>query len=98
MIIVGKILYIYDCKHARRSNARRVAFTKELYGFTYSWKTKTGLKEKRKLGLLDEYIGAEAIADSAILVSDEHRMIFDDLFRSYGDILTYKVFSVEEEL
>ena len=98
MEVMGKILYIYDCKHARRSNARRVAFTKELYGFTYSWKTKTGLKEKRKLGLLDEYIGAEAIADSAILVSDEHKMIFDDLFQSYGDILTFKVFSVGEEL
>ena len=97
-MIMGRILYIYDCKHARRSNARRVAFTKELYGFTYSWKTKTGLKEKRKLGLLDEYIGAEAIADSAILVSDEHKMIFDDLFRSYEDILAYKVFSVIEEL
>ena len=95
---VAKILYIYDCKHARRSNARRVAFTKELYGFTYSWKTKAGLREKRKPGLLDEYIGAEAIADSAILVSEDHKTVFDDLFNSYNDILTTKIFLISEEL
>ncbi len=95
---MSKFLYIYDCKNARRSNARRVAFTKELYGFSYSWKTKTGIKEKRKLGLLDEFIGAEAVADSAILVPQEHRMIFDELFGSYSDILKMKVFAVSEEL
>ena len=95
---VSKLLYIYDCKNARSSNARRVAFTKELYGFSYSWKTKTGIKEKRKLGLLDEFIGAESIADSAILVPHEHRMTFDELFSSYSDILKMKIFTVTEEL
>jgi len=93
---LGKILYIYDCKNARKSNARRVAFTKELYGFTYSWKTRTGLKEKRKVGLLDECVGAEAVADSAILVPPDCRSIFDDLFESYTDILKTKIFTVNE--
>lgn len=95
---MSKLLYIYDCKNARSSNARRVAFTKELYGFSYSWKTKTGLKEKRRLGLLDEFVGAEAVADSAILVPYEYRMLFDELFNSYRDILKMKIFAVTEEL
>ena len=72
-------LYLYDCKHARRSNARRVAFTKELYGFTYSWKTKLGIKQKKKLGLLDECWGAKSVADSAIIVPGDHKLLFDSL-------------------
>ena len=91
-------LYLYDCKQARRTNARRVAFTKELYGYYYSWKTKSGIKQKRKPGLLDECPGTEAVADSAILVPSEHRTVFDALFRMYEDILKLKIFEVVEEV
>ena len=91
-------LYLYDCKHARRSNARRVAFTKELYGFTYSWKTKSGIKEKKKLGLLDECWGARPVADSAIFVPESHKILFDTLFDSYEDILLIRIFKVIEEI
>jgi hypothetical protein len=91
-------LYLYDCKHARRSNARRVAFTKELYGFTYSWKTKIGIKEKKKLGLLDECWGAKQVADSAIFVPALHKELFDSLFENYKDILYFRVYEVVEEI
>jgi hypothetical protein len=91
-------LYLYDCKHARQSNARRVAFTKELYGYTYTWRTKSEIKEKRKLGLLDECPGAEAVADSAIIVPDEHRTIFASLFSMYQDILKFRVYEIIREL
>jgi hypothetical protein len=91
-------LYLYDCKHARRSNARRVAFTKELYGFTYSWKTKSGIKERRKLGLLDECWGANPVADSAIFVPEIHKSLFDSLFESYDDILSIRIYEVLEEI
>ncbi|MHA1881676.1 MAG: hypothetical protein ACTSUO_01350 [Candidatus Thorarchaeota archaeon] len=90
-------LYIYDCVNARKTNARRVSFTKELYGFNYSWKTKTGIKQKRSPGLLDECVGAHAISDSAILVPDEHKAIFDMLFSNFQDILTLKIFEVIED-
>ena len=91
-------LYLYDCRQARRTNARRVAFTKELYGFVYSWRTKSGLKQKRKPGLLDECPGAKAVADSAILVPSEHRIVFDALFEMYEDILKIKIFEVVQEV
>ena len=91
-------LYLYDCQQARRINARRVAFTKELYGYFYSWKTKSGVKQKRKQGLLDECPGAEAVADSAILVPADHRVVFDALFRMYEDILKLKIYEVVQEL
>jgi hypothetical protein len=91
-------LYLYDCQQARRTNARRVAFTKELYGYFYSWKTKSGIKQKRKQGLLDECPGAEAVADSAILVPSEHRFLFDSLFKMYEDILKIKIYEVVQEL
>ena len=91
-------LYLYDCQQARRTNARRVAFTKELYGYFYTWKTKSGIKQKRKQGLLDECPGAEAVADSAILVPSEHRVLFDALFRMYEDILKLKIYEVVHEL
>ena len=91
-------LYLYDCKHARRSNARRVAFTKELYGFTYSWKTKLGIKERKKLGLLDECWGAKSVADSAIFVPGFHKLLFDSLFDSYEDILSIRIYEVIEEI
>ena len=91
-------LYLYDCKEARRSNARRVAFTKELYGYVYSWKTKSGIKEKRKLGLLDECVGSEAVADSAILVQEESRVLFDSLFSIYQDILSLRVYEIVQEV
>jgi hypothetical protein len=95
---MSSYLYLYDCKEARRSNARRVAFTKELYGYTYTWKTKSGIKEKRKLGLLDECVGSEAVADSAILVPEESRVLFDSLFTTYQDILNLRVYEVAQEL
>ncbi len=95
---VTSYLYLYDCKDARRSNARRVAFTKELYGYTYTWKTKSGIKEKRKLGLLDECVGAEAVADSAILVPDESRVLFDSLFSIYQDILSLRMYEIVQEI
>jgi hypothetical protein len=91
-------LYLYDCHHARRTNARRVAFTKDLYGYFYTWKTKSGIKQKRKLGLLDECPGAEAVADSAILVPSDHRVIFDALFKMYADILKLKIYEVVQDL
>ena len=91
-------LYLYDCQHARRTNARRVAFTKELYGYYYTWKTKSGIKQKRRPGLLDECLGTEAVADSAILVPSEHRVVFDTLFKMYEDILKLKIFEVVEEI
>ena len=91
-------LYLYDCKEARRSNARRVAFTKELYGYVYSWKTKSGIKEKRKPGLLDECVGSEAVADSAILVQEESRVLFDSLFSIYQDILSLRVYEIVQEV
>jgi hypothetical protein len=95
---MASFVYLYDCKHARQRNARRVSFTKELYGFLYSWKTKAGIKQKRKLGLLDECIGAEAVADSAILVPGEYQGEFDSLFNSYQDILTIRIFEILEEV
>jgi len=90
-------LYLYDCQHARRTNARRVSFTKELYGYFYTWKTKSGIKQKRKPGLLDECPGAEAVADSAILVPSDHRAIFDALFKMYENILKLRIFVVIQE-
>jgi hypothetical protein len=91
-------IYLYDCRHARQSNARRVSFTKELYGYTYSWRTKSEMKEKRRPGLLDECSGAEAVADSAIIVPDEHRSLFDSLFSEYQDILKLKVYEIVREV
>jgi hypothetical protein len=91
-------LYLYDCKHARSSNARRVSFTKELFGYTYSWKTKRGIQYKRKPGLLDECVGAKSVLDSAILVPEYCRGSFDVLFNSYNDILTVKVYEVLSEM
>jgi hypothetical protein len=95
---MSSFVYLYDCRHARQRNARRVSFTKELYGFLYSWKTKTGTKQRRKPGLLDKCVGAEAVADSAIFVPREYRGEFDSLFHSYQDILTVRIFIVLEEV
>jgi hypothetical protein len=95
---MANLVYLYDCRNARQRNARRVSFTKELYGFIYSWKTKTGIKQRRKPGLLDQCVGAEAVADSAIFVPEEYRSEFDFLFSSYQDILAIRVFEVLEEV
>jgi len=95
---LSNFVYLYDCKRARQRNARRVSFTKELYGFLYSWKTKAGIKQKRKPGLLDQCVGAEAVADSAIFVPREYQGEFDSLFYSYQDILTVRIFEVLEEV
>ena len=91
-------LYLYDCRRAREINARRVSFTKELYGYTYSWKTKTGIKQRKKPGLIDMSEGAYAVADSAILVPGRYRSLFDSLFASYSDIMKAKVFEVIREI
>jgi hypothetical protein len=91
-------LYIYDCRRARQANARRVSFTKHLYGFDYSWKTRAGVKQGRRRGLLDECSGAKAVTDSAILVPEEHRSVFDALFRTYQDILETRIYEVLTEL
>jgi hypothetical protein len=91
-------LYLYDCRRARETNARRVSFTKELYGYAYSWKTKTGIKQRRKLGIIDTSEGAYAVADSAILVPGEYRSLFDSLFATYSDILKARVFEVIREV
>ncbi|RDE16605.1 MAG: hypothetical protein C4K49_04390 [Candidatus Thorarchaeota archaeon] len=91
-------LYIYDCRHARQANARRVSFTKDLYGFDYSWRTRTGVKQGRRRGLLDECVGAKAVTDSAILVPEEHRLVFDALFRTYQDILETRIYEVLTEI
>ena len=96
--VMSSYLYLYDCKEARRSNARRVAFTKELYGYTYTWKTKSGIKEKRKPGLLDECVGSEAVADSAILVPEDSRVLFESLFSIYKDILSLRVYEIVQEI
>lgn len=56
------------------------------------------MKQKRKPGLLDECLGAEAIADSAILVPVEHRVLFDALFDMYSDILKFKIYEVVKEI
>ncbi|MHA2312098.1 MAG: hypothetical protein ACXADF_11455, partial [Candidatus Thorarchaeota archaeon] len=90
-------LYLYDCKRARETNARRVSFTKELYGYAYSWKTKTGIRQRRKPGLIDMSEGAYAVADSAILVPGRYRSLFDSLFASYSDIMKARVFEVIRE-
>jgi len=91
-------LYLYDFRKARQSNARRVSFTKELYGFLYSWKTKSGVKQKRKPGIIEECPGTEAVADSAILVPLDHKGIFDMLFEEYSDIMDIRIFEVFKEV
>lgn len=91
-------LYLYDCRRAREINARRVSFTKELYGYTYSWKTKTGIRQRKKPGLIDMSEGAYAVADSAILVPGRYRSLFDSLFASYSDIMKARVFEVIREI
>ena len=95
---MASYLYLYDCKEARRTNARRVAFTKELYVFFYSWKTKSGIKEKRKQGIIEECPGSKSVADSAIYVPIEHKSIFDMLFEEYADILDIVVYEVVAEV
>jgi len=91
-------LYLYDCRRARETNARRVSFTKELYGYVYTWKTKTGIKQRKKPGLIDMSEGAYAVADSAILVPGRYRSLFDSLFASYSDIMKARVFEVIREI
>jgi hypothetical protein len=93
-----EVLYVYDCRDSRRSNARRVSFTKELYGFVYTWKTKGGVKERKRPGLLDQCFGAVAIADSTILVPEEHRSAFDSLFRVYSDVAKVRIYRILEEI
>jgi hypothetical protein len=38
------------------------------------------------------------VADSAILVPSEYRMLFDTLFKMYEDILKLKIYEVVQEL
>lgn len=91
-----QLLYVYDCKRSRYRNARRIAFTKELYGFVYKWKTKSGIKQKKKPGLIDRCEGSLPVSESVILVQERNRSEFDDLFEKYSDILVLHVFRVEE--
>lgn len=95
---MGELLYVYDCKESKKKNARRVMFTKELYGFVYTWKTKLGIKQKRRSGLLDECLGSLAVADSALLVPDRYRALYSDLFKKYADVVRVKLYSVTEQL
>ncbi len=95
---MGELLYVYDCTESRRKNARRVMFTKELYGFVYTWKTKLGVKEKKKAGLLEQCFGSLAIADSTLLVPDQYRNVYSNLFRRYSDIVKVKLYTVGEQL
>ncbi len=94
---LGYFLYVYDCMRSRHRNARRIAFTKELYGVVYRWKTKTGMKEKRKPGLIEQCQGSRPVSESVILVPEEHRGSFDTLFKRYEDILVLHVFQVTED-
>ncbi|MEM2141931.1 MAG: hypothetical protein QXQ81_01565 [Candidatus Thorarchaeota archaeon] len=87
-------LYVYDCHAGASSNARRVAFTKELYGVRYSWKTKDGVRERNIPGIIDLCAGTEIVTDSAILVPDECRAALDALFERYRDVVYYRVFRV----
>ena len=96
--LAASFLYIYDCKRARQTNARRVSFTKELYGYVYSWKTKSGIRQKKKPGLIDQCEGAEAVADSAVLVPSMFKSLFDQLFSSYMDILALRVYEIVGEV
>jgi hypothetical protein len=89
-----RFIFLYDCQKARQTNARRVSFTKELYGYVYSWNTRSGVRQKKKPGLIDQCPGAEAVADSAILVPGSCKSTFDSLFDEYSDILTMRVFEV----
>ncbi len=96
--LASSFLYIYDCKRARQTNARRVSFTKELHGYVYSWKTRSGIRQKKKPGLIDQCEGAEAVADSAVLVPSGFKPLFDHLFFSYADILVHRVYEVLGEV
>ncbi len=96
--LAASFLYIYDCKRARQTNARRVSFTKELHGYVYSWNTKNGIRQKKKPGLIDQCEGAEAVADSAILVPGTFKSLFDQLFLSYTDILALRVYEIVSEV
>ncbi len=64
----------------------------------YSWKTRSGIKQKRKPGIIEECPGTEAVADSAILVPEEHRGSFDMLFEEYCDIMKIRIFEVSKEV
>ncbi len=90
------ILYVYDCISTGAKNARRISFTKRLFGYTYRWRTRGGWKTKRKDGLLDLCPGARRITDSAILVPEECQSTFDTLFTQYRDILKVSSFAVME--
>ncbi len=96
--IVTWLLYVYDCKKTRESNARRVSFTKELYGYVYRWKTRSGHKEKRKPGLIDSCPGARSVSDSVVIVPESSKSIFDRLFTDYRDIVKVVVFKIVDEV
>ncbi len=98
VICLAKFLFLYDFRQARRTNARRVSFTKELYGFTYTWKTKSGIRQKRKPGLIEECLGSEIVVDSAIIVPSEYKSVFDTLFSEYSDIMHLRVFEIVDEI
>ncbi|MGQ9720197.1 MAG: hypothetical protein ACUVXA_02615 [Candidatus Jordarchaeum sp.] len=75
----------------------RIRFYKELFGFKYTWKTKSKKKVKYKSGLLD-YEGCEAAGDSAILVPEEYAEEYSSFFRKYQNIIFCRVFRIVEEV
>lgn len=75
----------------------RMKFYKELFGFNYSWETKNQRKVKYQPGLLD-YEGCETAGDSAILVPEEYVEEFNSFFRKYRNIISCRVFIVQEEV
>lgn len=87
------ILYTYDVVSGKQGDPRRTRFNKELYGYRYKWDTKGGLKHNRKSGLLAIKNGRK-IADSVILISEEHEVDFDGLFDKYSDVIAVYKFRV----
>ncbi len=89
---------IYDMRKGMQKNPRRVEFTKGLYGFNYSWDTKSGRKHQRKEGLLEILHSYDKVGESAILMQDED---FDKLkayFQSYSDVIVARAFKIAHEL
>ncbi|MHA1238621.1 MAG: hypothetical protein ACTSSJ_05205 [Candidatus Odinarchaeia archaeon] len=91
-----KIIYIYDVIRGKQTNPRRVRFSKELYGYKYSWETSEGLKTAYKKGIVSK-CKAEKVGDSAILVEEEDAKEFDTLFMRYMDIIRVRKFRVLRE-
>ena len=85
-------------KSDKIKSPERIAFTKELFGYKYKWKTKDGdLKHSRKKGLMESE-GCERLGESAILVPIMHKKRFDTLFKKYKNILKIRAFEINKEI